>query len=87
MLDVRTAFVQSPIDSPTYVRQAPGYEKLDARGNPVVMKLKQAVCGLRPASRVWHLTLDSALLDLGLKATKTDPCMYTLQIGGGCTAC
>ena len=47
-----------------------------------VMKLKQAVFGLRTASRVWHLTLDKALQDLGFTATKTDPCMYTLQIGG-----
>eukprot|EP00752_Nemacystus_decipiens_P010633 g9470.t1 len=82
MLDVKTAFLQSPIDAPTYVRQPPGYEKMDAQGKPLVMKLKQAVYGLRTASRVWHLTLDKALQDLGFRATKTDPCMYTLQIGG-----
>eukprot|EP00903_Cladosiphon_okamuranus_P017944 g16511.t1 len=82
MLDVKTAFLQSPIDAPTYVRQPPGYEKMDAQGTPMVMKLKQAVYGLRTASRVWHLTLDKALQDLGFKATKTDPCMYTLQIEG-----
>ena len=83
MLDVKTAFLQSPIDTPTYVRQAPGYEKLDATGKPFVMKLKQAVYGLRTASRVWHLTLDKALRLLGFKGTKTDPCMYILQIEGG----
>ncbi len=82
MMDVKTAFLQSPIDAPTYVRQPPGYEKMDAQGKPMVMKLKQAVYGLRTASRVWHLTLDKALQDLGFKATKTDPCMYTLQIEG-----
>ena len=82
MLDVKTAFLQSPIDTPTYVRQPPGYEKLDAQGKPMIMKLKQAVYGLRTASRVWHLTLDKALQDIGFKATKTDPCMYISQIGG-----
>eukprot|EP00903_Cladosiphon_okamuranus_P017600 g16211.t1 len=82
MMDVKTAFLQSPINAPTYVRQPPGYEKMDAQGKPMVMKLKQAVYGLRTASRVWHLTLDNNLEDLGFKATKTDPCMYTLQIEG-----
>ena len=33
MLDVKTAFLQTHIDTPTYVRQAPGHEKLDATGN------------------------------------------------------
>ena len=27
-------------------------------------------------------TLDKAIQDLGFTATKTDPCMYTLQVGG-----
>ena len=83
MLDVKTAFLQSPIDTPTYVRQPPGYEKMDAQGKPMIMNLKQAVYGLRTASRVWHLTLDKALQDIGFKATKTDPCMYISEIEGG----
>eukprot|EP00752_Nemacystus_decipiens_P016115 g14410.t1 len=41
MLDVKTAFLQSPIDAPTYVRQPPGYEKMDAQGKPLVMKLNE----------------------------------------------
>ena len=83
MLDVKTAFLQSPIDTPTYVRQPHGYEKMDAQGKPMIMNLKQAVYGLRTASRVWHLTLDKALQDIGFKATKTDPCMYISEIEGG----
>ena len=35
MLDVKTAFLQSPIDTPTYVRQAPGYEKMNAQDKPI----------------------------------------------------
>ena len=55
LLDVKTAFLQSPIDTPTFVLQPPGYEKMDAQGKPMIMNLKQAVYGLRTALSLIHI--------------------------------
>ena len=77
MCDVRSAFLQSPIDQPTFCKQADGYEVPgQSPGNPLVMKLKQAVYGLRTASRTWYNTLDKALKIIGFEPTKSDPCFY-----------
>ena len=84
MLDVKSAFLQSKIDEEVFVKQAPGYGKLEAAtGIPMVMKLEQAVYGLRTASRVWHHTLDKALKTIGFTSTKSDPCLYMYEMGGG----
>lgn len=84
MCDVQSAFLQSPIDQPTYCKQPPGYEVPGSNpSNPLVMKLKQAVYGLRTASRVWYTTLDKALRALGFEATKSDPCVYIYQRNNG----
>ena len=84
MLKVKSAFLQSKIDEEVFVKQAPGYGILEAATEiPMVMRLKQAVYGLRTASRDWHLTLDKALKTIGFTATKSDPCLYIYEMGGG----
>ena len=84
MLDVKSALIQSKIDEEVFVKQAPGYGILKAAtGIPMVMKLKQAIYGLRTASRVWHLTLDKALTTIAFTSTESDPCLYIYEIGGG----
>ena len=84
MLDVKSAFLHSKIDEEVFVKQDPGYGILEAAtGIPMVMKLKQAVYGLRTASRVWHLALDKALKTIGFTSTKNDPCLHIYEMGGG----
>ncbi len=84
MLDVQSAFLQSPVDEPTFCRQAPGYEIPGPHPtNPLVMKLKQAVYGLRTASRTWYTTLDKALKHIGFEATRSDPCVYVYKKSNG----
>lgn len=71
MLYVKSAFLQSKLDEDVFVKQPPRYEVLDTTtGVPMVMKLKQAIYGLRTASRVWHLTPDQTLKNIGLTAIK-----------------
>ena len=52
MLDIKSAFRQSKINEEVFVKQAPCYGILEATtGITMFMKLKQALYGLRTASR------------------------------------
>ena len=83
-LDVKSAFPQSIIDEEAFVKQASGYGMLEAAtGIPMVMKLKQAVYGLRTASRVWYLTLDEALKTIDFTSTNSASCLYIYEMEGG----
>ena len=83
MLKVKSAFLQSKIDEEVFVKQAPGYGILEAAtGIPMVMKLKQAVYGLRTASRVWYLTLDEALKTIDFTSTNSASCLYIYETVG-----
>ena len=84
MLDVKRALIQSKIDEEVFVKQAPGCGILEAAtGIPMVMKLKQAVYGLRTASRVWYLTLDEALKTIDFTSTNSASCLYIYEMEGG----
>ena len=84
MLYVKRVFLQRKTYEEVFVKQAPGYGILEAAtGILMVMKLKQAVYGLRTAIRVWHLTLDKALKSIGFNSTKSNPCLYIYEMGGG----
>lgn len=50
------------------------------QGNEVC-RLRKALYGLRQAGRQWHATLNKKLLDLGLKATNADTCVYSARHG------
>ena len=77
-------FLQRKTYEEVFVKQAPGYGILEAAtGIPMVVKLKQAVYGLRTASCVWHLTLDKALKTIGFTSTKSDPSLDIYEMGGG----
>ena len=43
--------------------------------------LKRSLYGLKQSARTWNKTFCSALASLGLKATASDPCLYTTAAG------
>ena len=45
-LDYNTAFLNTDVTEEVYVRMAPGYEKFDENGVPLVMRLLKRLCGL-----------------------------------------
>lgn len=87
MVDVISALLQSKLGVDVFVKQDPGYGIPEvSTGIPLVMKLKQAIYGLRTASRVWHLTLDKALKSIEearLHLYQKWPIFLQLQDGRG----
>ncbi|MCI48363.1 reverse transcriptase, partial [Trifolium medium] len=62
-MDVKSAFLNGPIDKEVYVAQPPGYEVKNQEEK--VYKLKKALYGLKQAQRAWNKRIDKFLNDIG----------------------
>ena len=78
-LDVKNAFVQSPVEEgrQMFVEPPKGF----CTPNTILL-LKRSLYGTRQASRMWQQTLANALLEMDFKRCPTDPCLYVLSING-----
>lgn len=70
-MDAVSAFLQGEIDKEIYMQQPEEYKQ----GSEVCM-LHKSIYGLKQASRLWNIKLNSVLYDLGLQQSKTDSCVY-----------
>jgi len=67
-LDVNTAFLNAPLDTPVYMECPEGYEK---PGH--VIRLRKALYGLREAPRAWNQLLVQSLRAMGFEPLVADP--------------
>ena len=76
-VDVQTAFLNALVEEEVYIKMAPGCEKKDEKtGVPLVMRLHKSLYSLRQSPKNWHSTIDTYVIKIGLKALKSDPCVY-----------
>lgn len=73
-LDVATAFLNGDIDEEIYITQPEGY--IIPGRETEVCKLNKSLYGIRQASRIWNLKLNSVLIAAGLRQSNADPCVY-----------
>ena len=78
-MDVKTAFLNGPIDCELFVEQPKGFEKLGTNGEKLVWKLNKSLYGLKQSGRIWNLLLHDYLIERGFKQSLTDMCVYTKQ--------
>ena len=71
-MDVKTAFLNAPIDCDIYVQQPQGYEKPGG----LVCKLKKSLYGLKQSGRNWNNTLHQFFTANELAQSRVDPCVY-----------
>ncbi|CAH2083649.1 unnamed protein product [Euphydryas editha] len=70
-LDAVSAFLQGDIDVDIYMKQPELYEQ-----GPQVCHLHKSLYGLKQASRLWNSKLNTVLQEIGMKRSKSDPCVY-----------
>lgn len=70
-MDAVSAFLQGDLSEDIYMTQPESFEESDQ-----VCRLRKTIYGLKQASRAWNKKLHSSLLQVGLKDSKTDPCVY-----------
>ena len=74
-MDVKTAYLNAPIDAEIYLSQPQGYVEYD-KDLKLVCKLRKSLYGLKQSGRNWHLLLHNFLLEKGFQQSKHDNCLY-----------
>jgi hypothetical protein len=82
-MDVKNAYLQSPVDGDIYVKMPPGYQQKNEAGEELVGKLVKSLYGLRQAARNWYTTIRRWFTEYGLKPSAADPCVFIKREGAG----
>jgi hypothetical protein len=78
-VDVKSAFLNVPINEEVYVEQPPGFEDEEYPNH--IYKLHKALYGLKQAPRVWYECLRDFLLENGFRIGKVDFTLFTRKMG------
>ena len=84
-MDVKSAFLNGPIQELVYVEQPPGFE--DHKFPNHVYKLQKALYGLKQAPRAWYAYLKEFLLQQSFEIGKADPTLFTRKVGKDIFVC
>ena len=84
-MDVKSAFLNGPLNELLYVKQPPGFE--DPKIPNHVYKLNKALYGLKQAPRAWYEHLTELLQDRGFEIGKIDPTLLTKRVKGDLFIC
>ena len=76
-LDVKTAFLNAPIDCELYIELPEGFTVVNSKGEKLVGKLNKSLYGLKQSGRMWYSMLHSCLLKLSFIQSMSDSCVYT----------
>ena len=79
-MDVKTAYLNAPIDCEIYVDQAEGFEAPSSSNGRLMYKLNKSLHGLKQSGRNWNNVLHCFLLDNQFVQSPVDNCMYTKQL-------
>ena len=76
-MDVKTAFLNAPIDCELYVEQPEGFAVHNEKDKKLVGKLEKSLYGLKQSGRNWYSMLHSYLLEQNFSQSLADTCVYT----------
>ena len=81
-MDVKSAFLNGPINELVYVNQPPGFEEPYFPDH--VYQLDKALYGLKQAPRAWYKHLTELFQDRGFEIGKIDPTFLLRRSKGSC---
>ena len=75
-MDVKTAYLNAPIDCEVYIEQPEGFEVKSETGEKLVGKLNKSLYGLKQSGRNWNRVLHDHLSENGFTQNPADNCVY-----------
>jgi hypothetical protein len=84
-MDVKSAFLNGPLQELVYVEQPPGFE--DPKKPNHVYLLHKALYGLKQAPRAWYECLKGFLLKNGFELGKVDSTLFTHKVDNQLFVC
>ena len=79
-MDVKTAYLNAPIDCELYMEQPEGFEEHGENGEKLICKLNKSLYGLKQSGRNWNNLLHEYLQKEGFTQSQADPCVYVRMI-------
>lgn len=79
--DVKTAFLNAPLDHTIYIKMPKGSNDLDSKGRTKVYKLNKALYGLKQAPKQWFEEFMETIAKLGFTQTLMSPNVCTRGFG------
>lgn len=76
-MDVKSAYLNAPIDCDLYVEQPEGFQVKNEQGEKLVCKLKKSLYGLKQSGRNWNNVLQDYLVQEGFDQSQSDSCVFT----------
>ena len=79
-MDVKTAYLNAPIECEIYVDQPEGFEVRSPSNEKLVCKLKKSLYGLKQSGRNWNNLLHAFFVDNDFVRSCVDNCVYTKHV-------
>ena len=81
-MDVKTAYLNAPIDCEIYIQQPKGFEVTTGGGKNLACKLNKSLYGLKQSGRNWNTMLHRHLIENKFVQNPVEPCLYLRQEEG-----
>ena len=78
-MDVKTAYLNAPIDTEIFMNQPQGYEQSHDGKIKMVCRLNKSLYGLKQSGRNWNKLLHNFLKDKGFEQSPHDACLYIFK--------
>ena len=78
-MDVKTAYLNAPIDCEIYMEQPEAYEERSQTDSKLVCKIEKSLYGLKPSGRNWNKLLHDHLTENYFTQNQADHCVYTRE--------
>ena len=78
-MDVKTAYLNAPIDCEIYLDQPEGFQIENKDGKRLVYKLNKSLYGLKQSGRNWNTVLHTYLVENNFVQNQSDTCVYTMS--------
>ena len=81
--DVKSAFLQAPLNEKIYMRAPPGYTSVTSSGEEEILELTSAIYGLKQSSACFWTAVHKHLVSKGFSNILGDPCLFRKVLPDG----